>query len=189
MKNTEIKIPKIKKSAADKIREQAWPYIKNFRTYIDIGACEGHTTNPFLENFDKIIAFEPNPEIFHLISNQAEKYNIGLGDEEKEMILWLPNGRENPAHGSLVRYDHGIQFPVKIKKLDDFDFKDVDFIKIDVEHFEMQVCLGGVNTIKKYMPTIYFENKRDEAEHVRLWLENLGYSTIKHKSDTVAYKE
>jgi len=180
---------KIKKSAADKIREQAFPYIKNFRTYIDIGACEGHTTNPFLQDFKKIISFEPNPEIFHFISDKAEKYNVGLGDVETDMILYLPNGRENPAHGSLVRYDYGIEFSVKIKKLDDYDFKDVDFIKIDVEHFEMQVCIGGIETIKKYMPTIYFENKRDEAEHVRLWLEELGYKTIKFKSDTVAYKE
>jgi FkbM family methyltransferase len=180
---------KIKKSAADKIREQALPYVKNFRTYIDIGACEGHTTNPFLNDFKKIISFEPNPEIFHLISDQSEKYNVGLGDTNTEMILYLPNGRENPAHGSLVRYDYGIEFSVRIKRLDDYKFEDIDFIKIDVEHFEMQVCLGGQETIKKYMPTIYFENKRDEAEHVRVWLEELGYTTIKFRSDTVAYKE
>jgi FkbM family methyltransferase len=186
MKNKE---PKIKKSAADKIREQAFPYIKKFGTYIDIGACEGHTTNPFLNEFSRIISFEPNPEIFHLISPLSEKYNVGLGDDEKNMILWLPNGRENPAHGSLVRYDYGIQFSVKIKRLDDYHFTDVDFIKIDVEHFEMQVCLGGQETITNSWPTIYFENKRDEAEHVRIWLENLGYKTIKFKSDTVAYKE
>ncbi len=27
-----------------KIKDWAWPYIKNFRTYIDIGASTGHFT-------------------------------------------------------------------------------------------------------------------------------------------------
>ena len=43
--------------SAKKIREWAWPYIKNFRTYIDVGALDGDTAKPFVNNFEKIIAF------------------------------------------------------------------------------------------------------------------------------------
>ena len=177
-----------------KIKEFAWPHIKHFRTYIDVGACQGDTTNSFIQHFKTVISFEPNPEVFKKISNDAIKYNIALGDKEETLTIVLPNGIDKPEHGSIVRYNteefsNCPRFSTIVKTIDSFNFVDVDFIKIDVEHFEMNVCLGAVNTIKKYMPTIYFENKRDEAEHVRLWLENLGYSTIKHKSDTVAYKE
>ena len=40
--------------SARKIREWAWPYIKNFRTYIDVGALDGDTAKPFVNNFEKI---------------------------------------------------------------------------------------------------------------------------------------
>jgi hypothetical protein len=53
----------------------------------------------------------------------------------------------------------------------------------------MNVCLGAENTIKKYMPVILFENKRNETDNVKDWLESIGYKTIKHRSDTVAFKE
>ena len=51
----------------------------------------------------------------------------------------------------------------------------------------MQVCKGAEITFKKYMPTIMFENKRNEALDCKEYLESLGYSTKVYKSDTVAY--
>ena len=37
--------------SALKIRQWAWPFIKNFRTYIDVGALDGDTTKPFINDF------------------------------------------------------------------------------------------------------------------------------------------
>ena len=74
-----------------------------------------------------------------------------------------------------------------MKCLDDYNFEDVDFIKIDVEWYELKVCQGAENTIKKYMPTIMFENKRNEADDCKEYLKSLGYATKWYKSDTVAY--
>ena len=71
--------------------------------------------------------------------------------------------------------------------MDDYNFEDVDFIKIDVEWYELKVCQGAENTIKKYMPTIMFENKRNEADDCKQYLKTLGYTTKWYKSDTVAY--
>jgi len=172
-----------------KIKQWAWPYIKNFRTYIDVGALDGDTSAPFIKNFKKVIAFEPNPEQYKLIPEGIEKYNVGLGDKTEKRILKLPdNGLNLAAHGSLVKYSTGIkQFDVQLERLDDYSFTDVDFVKIDVEHFELQVCKGAEITFKKYMPTIMFENKRNEALDCKEYLESLGYSTKVYKSDTVAY--
>ena len=176
--------------SARKIREWAWPYIKNFRTYIDIGALDGDTAKPFIDNFEKIIAFEPNPEVFKLIPESIEKYNVGLGDQTETRNLVLPdNGLNLAAHGSITRYGKGVKtFAVNIKTLDSYNFTNIDFVKIDVEHFELQVCKGAENTFKRCMPTVMFENKRNEASACKHFLESLGYQTKMFKSDTVAYR-
>ena len=77
--------------------------------------------------------------------------------------------------------------PVPARTIDSYNFEDVDFIKIDVEWYELKVCKGAENTIKKYMPTIMFENKRNEADDCKQYLKTLGYTTKWYKSDTVAY--
>ena len=171
-----------------KIRQWAWPFIKNFRTYIDVGAFNGDTSAPFVNDFKRVIAFEPSPITFPHIPDTVEKYNVALGNQHEIKTLKVPGGTGNPVHGSLVRYGKGvIEHEVPVKCLDDYNFEDVDFIKIDVEWYELKVCQGAENTIKKYMPTIMFENKRNEADDCKQYLKSLGYTTKWYKSDTVAY--
>ena len=131
-----------------------------------------------------------SPLTFSKIPDTVEKYNFGLGNKDEIQTLKIPsNGQNNPAHGSFVRYGKGIiEHKVSVKRLDDYNFTDVDFIKIDVEHFELQVCKGAENTLKRCMPTVMFENKRNEASDCKHFLESLGYQTKMFKSDTVAYR-
>jgi len=172
-----------------KIKEWAWPFIKNFRTYIDVGALDGDTSVPFLNDFKKVIAFEPNPLTFKKIPETIEKYNVALGNTNETQTLIIPDNKQNnPGYGSFVRYGKGLgNHKVSVKCLDDYNFEDVDFIKIDVEWYELKVCQGAEQTIKKYMPTIMFENKRNEADNCKAYLESLGYQTKKYKSETIAY--
>ena len=51
----------------------------------------------------------------------------------------------------------------------------------------VKACQGAENTIKKYMPTIMFENKRNEADNCMRYLQTLGYQIKKYKSETIAY--
>jgi len=37
---------------------------------------------------------------------------------------------------------------IKIMKLDDFNFNEIDYIKIDVQFHELEVIEGGINTLK-----------------------------------------
>jgi hypothetical protein len=48
---------------------------------------------------------------------------------------------------------------VELKKIDDYEFTDVDFIKIDVEGYKNQVVLGAKNTLIKKKPIIIIEQK------------------------------
>jgi FkbM family methyltransferase len=177
-----------------KLSEWAWPYIKNFRTYIDIGASTGKTSAPYIGQFEKIYCFEPNPNSFKELLKFPELicHNCALGDTNENKLLIMNDTTHNPEHGSLSElrnkdWVNGEKFEVEVKRLDDFKFENVDFIKIDTEQYELQVVTGGIKTIKKHRPTIFFENKRNEADRVILVLLDLGFTVRKWKSDTIAY--
>jgi FkbM family methyltransferase len=177
-----------------KIKDWAWPYIKNFRTYIDIGASTGTTSSPFINSFEKIYCFEPNPNSFKELSKFSELicHNYALGNTNEKKLLVMNTTTQNPEHGSLsdIRtegWDKTETYEVEIKRLDDFKFNFVDFIKIDTEQYELEVIQGALKIIKKHKPTIFFENKRGEADQVILLLLDLGLTVKKWKSDTIAF--
>ena len=177
-----------------KIKDCAWPYIKNFRTYIDIGASTGTTSSPFIDLFEKIYCFEPNPNSFKELSKFSELicHNYALGNTNEKKLLVMNTITHNPEHGSLSNirtegWDKTETYEVEIKRLDDFKFDFVDFIKIDTEQYELEVVQGALKIIKKHKPTIFFENKRGEADQVILLLLDLGFTVKKWKSDTIAF--
>jgi len=176
-----------------KIDEWAIPYVNNFRTYIDIGASVGNTSVPYLNKFQKVIAFEPNPESYAKLTMNPTLtcFNFALSNKEGISVLKIPSQTMNPEHGSIARRRNdawnGPCFNVQTKLLDSFNFIDVDFIKIDVEQGELEVVLGAMETIKKYRPTVFFENKRNENDYLIELFQGLNYSFVKHKSDTVVY--
>ena len=47
-----------------------------------------------------------------------------------------------------------------MKKLDEFEFENLDFVKIDVEGYESNVVIGAENTFKKTQPIIIIESKK-----------------------------
>jgi len=181
----------------EKIKSWALPKIRQFRTYIDIGASTGKTSVPFVESFQKIICFEPNPESFSILSKnkELECYNVALGSASETKRLYMNFETNNPEHGSISdnrikSMPLGDYFTVKVEKLDDYKFfNTVDFIKIDTEQYEYDVIQGALKTIKKNRPTIMFENKRKEADNAIILLLDLGFTVKKYKSDTIAFYE
>ena len=173
-----------------KIKNWALPYVTNKRCYIDVGANDGDTSVPFVNIFDRIIAFEPNPDTFAKIPHGIEKYNVALSDFVGHTNLVLPKATK-PEWGSIAarRMENwnGKSHQVAVTTLDSYDFLDVDFIKIDVEQGELEVVKGAMNTIIKNKPLIMFENKRNENDIVIEILSEIGYTIKKHTSDTIAY--
>tara|TARA_B100000242_G_scaffold82601_1_gene54933 strand:+ start:1306 stop:1842 length:537 start_codon:yes stop_codon:yes gene_type:complete len=174
-----------------KIDQWALPKIKQFRTYIDVGAHDGDTSIPYIDMFKRIYAFEPNPQTYIKIPDTIKTYPFALGDKEMETVLIIPdNGFDNNEHGSTVRHKSGIrQYSVTQKTLDSFEFKEVDFIKIDVEGAEMDVVNGAVNTIVNWKPTVMFENKKGRNDLVVDFFRDLSYNVKNYKSDWIAWYE
>ena len=52
-----------------------------------------------------------------------------------------------------------------MKKLDDFKFDKLDFIKVDVEGYESKVVIGAEKTLKQHKPTIIIEQKNHSERY------------------------
>ena len=80
------------------------------------------------------------------------------------------------------------------KRLDDYNFLNVDYIKIDVEGHELKVIKGAIATIEKYNPVIVIEengsqelyNKgvKDDALN---FLQSINYKVMLLKNRSVRY--
>lgn len=46
-----------------------------------------------------------------------------------------------------------------VKRLDDYDLQDVDFLKVDAEGADLLVLRGGIETIRRSRPVIILERK------------------------------
>tara|TARA_B100000941_G_scaffold267193_1_gene223003 strand:- start:283 stop:756 length:474 start_codon:yes stop_codon:yes gene_type:complete len=153
-----------------KINEWALPKLKQFRTYIDIGAGNGDKTLPYVKKFKRVYAFEPNPKSNQLIPNLIKMFPYKLGDVEKETVLYTDGGKQ--------------QFSVTQKTLDSFVFVYIDLIKVDVGKSELDVLMGSVNTIVKWHPVVIFRN-----DLVVDFFKELRYNVKKYDSDWIAWYE
>jgi len=123
-------------------------------------------------------------------TNIVEQYRAGLGDiNDKIKNLTMSDVEEqifstykiNYGGRKLIESDCGA---IKMYTIDDLNLDKLDFIKIDVQGFEENVINGGINTIKKCNPIIFFEdsyNKKtlESRSNTIYLLRNLGYTILR----------
>ena len=172
---------------------------------LDIGAHVGIWSMRLAEKFKKVICFEPVPKhqecwkqnmlMYTDPRNYPEKTitleTVALGHENGRATMKVPN-TTNTGMASLVHEvfnqrtgDRWVQpgwedFPeleVETRTLDSYEFDQLDFIKMDVEWFELRVLQGAENTIKKHKPTMFIEMNDMQAYHLMKDL-NLNYRVI-----------
>jgi FkbM family methyltransferase len=138
--------------------EAALRYVRNHRTALDIGAHVGTWSMHLVRHFDQVYAFEPveaHRECFsaNVIAPNVKLIPCALGDKFDYGSFGYEEGSTGGTH--LVK--GGLD--AVILPLDDFHFDDVDFIKIDVEGYELFVVQGGEQMIRKNKPTMVVEQK------------------------------
>ncbi|MFP3318445.1 MAG: FkbM family methyltransferase [Thermoplasmata archaeon] len=144
---------------------------------IDIGAYYGDSALWWAKKFGaKVYAFEPLPDVYEILVE-----NIKLNNLENKIIPFnFAIGNSNSLdfsidHDMMTKSKNGLR--IKPKKLDEFQFEKVDFIKIDVEGFEKEVLEGAKNTIEKYNPKIILEvHSRDLMNECIDYLKNFNYN-------------
>lgn len=125
--------------------------------FIDIGAHIGTWTLAALAmGASHVYAFDPYKEMFDILkenvrlngwSERLTAIEKGLSSiSQREMFYKIPKykPREN-------------LYEVDFIPLDSYDFKKIDWIKIDVEGMELAVLRGAINTISKHFPKMIIE--------------------------------
>jgi FkbM family methyltransferase len=134
------------------------------RRFLDIGANVGTYSYHFSKVFDHIEAFEPISEVTYRLNALKLKnvtvHQVALSDSENIIDFYIPfvNGVPEPSIASIEKRDAACEIrKVQIHKLDQYEFEDIDLIKIDVEGHESAVIRGAMETLKRCSPIIIIE--------------------------------
>tara|TARA_Y100000590_G_C15545024_1_gene948553 strand:- start:34 stop:987 length:954 start_codon:yes stop_codon:yes gene_type:complete len=161
---------------------------------LDVGANIGNHSLYFSNFFNKIYSFEPHPETFELLklntrkSKNIEIFHFGLSNKNNKMQLTTESGTEYGASSlsSIEEFNNNSNdvknFEVQVRKFDDIlENKKIDgnisFIKLDVEHHELEVLQGMKETLRIHSPIICLEQ---HEEHFDYFNGNLSSDTINY---------
>ncbi len=156
-------------------------HIKRFDHAVDVGGHCGLWSRVFERCFENVTAFEPVPahrECYAMNVPQREGvllYPFCLGEKPGAVRL---NAHQSVSAKSKILAGVGStgdthvnpngDLDAEVRTLDSFGLAQIDFLKIDVEGFELFVVKGGEATIKRDMPTIIVEQKPGHAERYGL---------------------
>lgn len=147
----------------------------------DCGAYVGDSIADFIDishgNYEKIYAFEPDPENMRLLKKYCAAKGLskvdfiekGLSDEEHALKFDMRNDM-------LSAFSENGDAAIEVTSIDRVLFgKRVSIIKMDIEGFEMAALRGAENTIVNHRPMLYisaYHKARDIFEIVN-YVENL----------------
>jgi FkbM family methyltransferase len=169
-------------------RDAALEYVKQWRVCLDIGSNIGQWTRPLAKRFESVVCFEPNP-------NFRECFNKNIDDNN--VVLW-PMGLSDKEHKAKQGFNSTVlqneEGEIHCRTLDSFGLTNVDFVKIDVDGFEIPLLNGAKQTLIKNNPVINIEMKKDKRNNITQQcasiLKDLGYKFHKRtKSDEVWLKK
>ena len=141
----------------------AMTFVQKWRVAVDVGAHCGFWSMHLAQRFRTVHAFEPielhracwEANVTTKI-NEAILHPCALGEEDSTCAMFTT------PHSSGGSYVQG-KGSIPIKRLDGYDFQDVDFIKLDCEGFELFALRGGQETLKRCKPAIIVEQKPGRA--------------------------
>lgn len=145
---------------------------------VDGGANIGFFTVPVAQRIKhrggRLVSFEPQRQLFNALSGSLALngldnvflHNMGLGDGSQATAC-LPTvdysqpsdfGTVNLSVDDTVEEHHWMRTrSVDIDSIDNLMLPRIDFIKLDVEGFEIPALTGGLKSIAKYRPYIWVE--------------------------------
>ncbi len=157
------------------------------RVAVDAGANIGFVSMLLAWNFKRVVAFEPCLELATILPHNiaapnVELHQVALGDREGVVSM-----RESKTGCGGNHIDAGAAGDVRLATLDSFNLDEVDFIKVDVEGYELPFAQGARNTLLKCKPVIMIEqkglnpkNEQDRNRSALGYLEKLGMRRVAH---------
>ncbi len=176
-----------------KQRERSLALVPNRRRALDIGAHVGLWTRGLVEQFEQVIAFEPVAEFRqclrrNVVSPRLTLIPVALGNHSGSVAIEIPSQQSGNAH-VVDACQQSRDMP--ICRLDDFEFGPIDYIKIDVEGYELDVLRGAEQTLRRWQPVVTLEQKthaerygHGQYEAVR-FLEQVGATMLDRINDDI----
>jgi FkbM family methyltransferase len=145
---------------------------------VDGGANIGFFTVPVAQRIKtlggRVVSFEPQRQLFNALSGSLALngldnvflHNMGLGDGSQSQAYLPAVDYSQPSDFGTVSLsvDDKVEEhrwmrtrSVDIDSIDSLMLPGLDFIKLDVEGFEIPALQGGLKTIAKYRPYIWVE--------------------------------
>jgi FkbM family methyltransferase len=176
---------------------QAFKYVQNFNNAIDVGSWIGDSSVIIAQKFKNIEVFEPVEAVAECCIKNLNRRNvnnfnfhkIGLSNKQGQQVL-VNKGKSFSGWISTIDTVHAKKSTViNTDLLDNFNFSNIDFIKIDVDSHEGFLLQGALNFFKNNNPVIMIESKtKDQQKYQDIsmpnplkLLEGLGYK-IKEKN-------
>ena len=161
-------------------------YFKAGQTFLDVGANVGNHSL-YVEKFlkpKKVIAIEANPDSIAILEiNLAlnrtalvdtSYLGVGLGEREGRAIMRYP--QENLGGATVIEDANGA---IRLASGDELlGVQEVDFIKLDVEGFELPVLRGLERTIAAYRPALFVEIQNDNVAAFAEWVTAHRYQVV-----------
>ncbi|MBA65597.1 MAG: hypothetical protein CMG55_07345 [Candidatus Marinimicrobia bacterium] len=181
---------------------------------IDVGANYGLYTYNLSKSVGSnglVYAFEPVPYTFGTLKKittlfrlkNVKLINKGCSDNNGKIKFSIPLQKNGTIAAGLAFIDmdekkrnirlgmgeHSkiVTIESEIIKLDDLNYKNVSFIKVDVEGAELMVLKGSLNTIKKFKPIIMIEIEDRWIESYNIKRENINSFFIDLKYEIYCY--
>ena len=175
-------------------------------TVYDVGAFQGLLTLYFARQAKTVICYEPNSSNYNrLLENVrlngldnvvVRKMGAGAKVEDATLVyskLMPGGGSLEPAIADRIRQSGSdtVRQPVHITTLDQ-DIREAalpppDFMKIDIEGFEIEALRGASHTLTSHSPALFLEmhgdtinEKRRKVGEIVKFLEQAGYRDIQH---------
>lgn len=144
-------------------------YVRKASVAIDVGANNGCWSYHLSRFARRVHAFEPNPRYGEILARLGmpsvvvEPFALSSSSGEAELRFpLLASGREDLGMASLETRAVGDDvlsraIRVPLRRLDDYRFDNVSFIKIDVEGHEEETLDGAAETIARNRPNLFIE--------------------------------
>jgi FkbM family methyltransferase len=176
------------------------------RVGVDVGANLGIFTRFLMKHFDHVIAVEPLPDlaakIERIFGTTVQVENCALGSTTGSIIIRTPvDAQGNAMHAlttafegnDLKMFEHQsvLENTVRVAQLDALNQsgKQIAFIKIDVEGFELEVLKGAGHVLSEDRPVVMIEISKGHNPQYADTLEHLakaGYRPFVLRSDGLA---
>jgi len=158
-------------------------------TVLDIGAHTGTYSIALAGHAAKVHSFEPQKMTFYALcgsialsnAKNVTAHNVALGANTQVGMMTLNIRSHDGGGSSLQSFADPVlaQEQVEVHTLDSYNFRNITFIKMDVEDNELNVLKGATQTIKQNNhPTIIFESNHENKPLFSYIIDTLGYGAI-----------